>query len=845
MIAVALAQIRVHWARFTAIGLGIALAAGFVSATLIVNSSLQESMREGIGATFARADVVVLPAPGAAIEPAEVAALTQELSGVPGVRAVEVSATAIASARGSGVRDTDFAVAPAPVDPRLDTFSITTGTRPIGPTDLVLSADTAADLGLRVGDTLRFSTGTARIDTDADSQPIYRGPRHSATDFTVVGLAEMGNDPRYVGTARAMTTSASYREHFARTGDVSAIQIGTATGTEPAEVGKGIEAALGGTVLAERMETMTVDEAVDRKVAEFSEGSDFIAWMLLGCAGISVVVAVLVVSNTFSVIVAGRRRELALLRCIGASRSQLYGSVLVEGVIVGVVGSILGVLAGVGVSAVLIGIVAEVWQRELSYVSLSVPAWTLIAGVVVGVLLTLSATIRPARAAIAVTPLEALQPFDVPSAPTSGSRARRLLGWGSIGLGIVAVALSLIFAAASGVWVLVGALGGTLVVIGLVLCSGEIIPPVVSWFGDLVVSPWGLPGQLATLNTLRNRRRTGSTAAALVIGVTLVSTLVVGGMSTKATFGAGLTQHFPVDVAVNLGNAADQDVVDRIRGIDGVDTAALAYHAAVVDSEAELYIVDPDSLSALLGESAPTLVPGRVTVPEDFTGDTVQVRGLTTASLPVEKSGESDRVYFTTADVGNRIGVSAASTAVLITLRPDQSVTDVLRIRQDVAEALDVTTDEVIGSAVDRGLFAQVIDILLLMAVGVLLIAVLIALIGVSNTISLSVIERRRENSLLRALGLSLTQLRALLAFEAVLISVVSALIGLALGGALGIVGTRLITVDFSNAFVVDWSIPASLGILAVAVVAGILSALAPARRASRLSPVEGLKQEN
>lgn len=842
MISVAFAQIRAHWARFAAIGLGIALAAGFVSATLIINTSLQESLREGIGQSFSRAGVVVMPVTGAAIDPPEVAAVTESLAGVPGVSAVEVTASAVASARGGGIADTDFAVTPAPGDPRLDTFSVVEGSRPQEPTDVVVDTATAADLGVGVGDTLRFTTATARIDTDTDSMPVYRGPRHSATDFTVVGIAEMGDDPTFVGMPRALTTGASYREHFARSGDVAAIQLGLSSDADPETVRSAIETRIADSVLRDRMETMTVDEAVDRRVAEFSEGSDFIAWMLLGCAGISVLVAVLVVSNTFSVIVAGRRRELALLRCIGASRRQLYGSVLVEGVFVGLLGSLLGVIAGIGVSALLVAVATRVWKDEFAYVSLTVPAWTLLAGVVVGVLLTVAATIRPARSAIAVTPLEALQPFDVPSAPTSQSRARVLSGWGSIVIGTLAVVLALVFAVDSPVWILVGALGGILVVVGLVLGSGQIIPPVVSWIGDLVVTPWGLPGQLATLNTLRNRRRTGSTAAALVIGVTLVSTLVVGGMSTKATFGAGLEQHFPVDVAVNLGTAADQDVIEEIRDIDGVATAVLAYHGSVVDDDAELYIVDPSSLSALLGESAPPVVAGRVTVPENYPGQSVQ--GLTTATLPVEKSGESSRAYFTTADVGNRIGISAASTAVLITLAPDQSGSDVLRIRQQVAEALDVATDEVIGSAVERGLFAQVIDVLLLTAVGVLLIAVLIALIGVSNTISLSVIERRRENSLLRALGLSLAQLRALLAFEAVLISVVAALIGLGLGGALGIVATRLITVDFSSAFVVDWSIPASLGILAVAVIAGILSALAPARRAARLSPVEGLKQE-
>ncbi len=295
----------------------------------------------------------------------------------------------------------------------------------------------------------------------------------------------------------------------------------------------------------------------------------------------------------------------------------------------------------------------------------------------------------------------------------------------------------------------------------------------------------GSAGPTGHAQHARNRRRTGSTAAALVIGVTLVSTLVVGGMSTKATFGAGLEQHFPVDVAVNLGTAADQDVIEEIRDIDGVATAVLAYHGSVVDDDAELYIVDPSSLSALLGEQAPPVVAGRVTVPENYPGQSVQVQGLTTATRRSRSRGS--RAGPTSRPLTSATGSASPRRRRLCSSPwpPTRAAPTSCASGKQVAEALDVATDEVIGSAVERGLFAQVIDVLLLTAVGVLLIAVLIALIGVSNTISLSVIERRRENSRARALGLSLAS-RALLAFEAVLISVVAALIGLGLGGGPG-----------------------------------------------------------
>ncbi|MBE8146240.1 ABC transporter permease [Brevibacterium casei] len=415
-----------------AIGLGIALAAGFVSATLIINTSPQESLREGIGQSFSRAGVVVMPVTGAAIDPPEVAAVTESLAGVPGVSAVEVTASAVASARGGGIADTDFAVTPAPGDPRLDTFSVVEGSRPQEPTDVVVDTATVADLGVGVGDTLRFTTATARIDTDTDSMPVYRGPRHSATDFTVVGIAEMGDDPTFVGMPRALTTGASYREHFARSGDVAAIQLGLSSDADPETVRSAIETRIADSVLRDRMETMTVDEAVDRRVAEFSEA----ATSSHGCfARLCGHLRPRRRPRRLEHVLGHRRRSSPRTRPaprIGASRRQLYGSVLVEGVFVGLLGSLLGVIAGIGVSALLVAVATRVWEGRVR-LRLAHGAGLDAAGRrrrrrpphrggddPAG---TRRDRGDPARGRLA--------PFDVPSAPTSQSRARVLSGWGA------------------------------------------------------------------------------------------------------------------------------------------------------------------------------------------------------------------------------------------------------------------------------------------------------------------------------------------------------------------------------------------------------------------------------
>jgi hypothetical protein len=227
----------------------------------------------------------------------------------------------------------------------------------------------------------------------------------------------------------------------------------------------------------------------------------------------------------------------------------------------------------------------------------------------------------------------------------------------------------------------------------------------------------------------------------------------------------------------------DDDALAQVREIPGVAHAVTAHRAEAVEDfkgeRPEIYVIDPDTASTVLGDSAADLVPGRVVVPEDYSDATVRIKGLNEMNVPVHKEGLSSLAFFTTPEVGNSIGVSATSTSVLVRLDEDVDVDEIDRIQQSVAEALDVSSDEVGGSAVARGAYSELIDVMLAGAVGLLFVSVLIALIGVSNTVSLSVIERRRENALMRALGLSIAQLRTLLALEAVLISSVAALVGL------------------------------------------------------------------
>ena len=201
MIAVALAQIRIHWARFLAIGLGIALAAGFVATTLIINSSLQSSLEGAVGRSFAHADLTVIPDEDVFVGGDEVAPLLKPMSEIEGVRSASLSARTLTTGRGTAFSESSFALSPVPADERLDTFTMVSGDRPEATTDLVLDTRTAAELDLGIDDEVRFSVDPVPVETGDADMPVYRGPSHSSITFTVVGIAEMGTGPR---TARGL-----------------------------------------------------------------------------------------------------------------------------------------------------------------------------------------------------------------------------------------------------------------------------------------------------------------------------------------------------------------------------------------------------------------------------------------------------------------------------------------------------------------------------------------------------------------------------------------------------------------------------------------------------------------
>ena len=818
MLRVALSQLTTHFRRFVAIGLAVMLSVMFLSATLMVGASTNASLGASIGEAYRNADLIATSKNGEAFSQAAVDAATS----APAVkdhyaeRSTYVTFVAGGGEQQGRLRNT----APSPLEGAV----LSSGSMPSQPFEAVIDVKTAEHLGLTVGSTLELHGA---------------GPVKNAK-VKVTGLIQATNDP-FSSSAAQIVASESVLNAVQ---DAGAGYSGLQFTLQP---GEDVSAAK--EYIAHRMEAAgaeaptleTAQEKVTSTVAMLSAGQDQLTVVLLAFAGVAILVSILVVANTFSVLVAQRTRELALLRCLGAGRSQIRGSVMLEALVVGFISAVLGVIAATGL---MYGLIA--WaktQPEQAFATLAVPPSAIIAGLVAGTLLTVIAALVPAKAATAVAPLAALRPADDAAVGNRRGKVR-------LALGLVALlgGASLLIFGSTTVSLLIALFGGALSFVGILLCSTLFIPTVVALAGR-VAAPVGIPGKLAAVNATRNPARTSATAAALLIGVTLVSLMMTGAATSRQAFNDTLAENYPVDLAamtaagsIGSGDAA----VSRIKAIDGVSTAVLlpavgTLAEATPDGESTIYGISAADASSVLRDGALRPNPGTVYLPEDSTGGAATI---STATGPVSLDAKVLRTRHIPpfVEISSVPSSALAETPSMAWVKLDDSISAdrVQAIQKEVAAALGVQERTVSGAAIERVTFNSIIDVLLLVVTGLLGVAVVIALIGVANTLSLSVLERTRENSLLRALGLTKGQLRGMLAIEAVLIAGVAAVLGAGMGIVYGWLGAQAALGGVADVVpAVPWLQLAT--VFGVAMVAGLLASVIPAQRAARLSPVEGL----
>lgn len=817
-------ELRHHPSRLGGVLLAIVISVGFISAALVFVSTESSAIGKSATAPTSGADVLV----GLPIEPEQAARAQQVIADIDGVQLVEPIFRTFASteaANGTGSIDVNSLSA----DPRLRWSELESGRWPDRTGEIALSTQAAEHLGLQLGDQLEV---------------IGYAEKPVPLPVIVVGLST--TERSLFGNVQdsGFMTVADLQAHPGIGGTPEFLVIAE-SGVTPTDLARRIDGALAGSPFAQDRQVQTSAEAAAAMVAALAGGVDVFRNLLLVFGAIALLVGTIMIANTFTILVAQRRRQIALLRAVGASTGQVRQTFLIEALVVGAVGSLVGVGFGIGIATI-----ASAWSGSLTW-GLAVPVVQLVATVAVGLVITLLAALVPSAQAMRVKPLEALRPM-------SGTDAKRAaVARGVVSLVLVAIGVGLAvlsLAGAAGPQGLVLAVGGAMALsLGILLAAPFFVPPLLALVGT-VVGAFGPTSRLAATNSVRNPGRAAATCTALMLAVGLIVTLQVGAASMTASMTKVLDEQYPVDVMVTdySGRGIPESVQRDVAAVTGV---AVAEPIATTDVGER---GGPGLTLAGLTQDTQVVTGGLDQLDDQHvlvSGWAAQAYGLKDGSSITLNGAQSDATLIVAISRAATDSTGLVTPATLARLDPKAQTSSLWLSVEDRGASASVLADlerivgtdqnlNLSGSVTEGAVIEQIVGVLLLIATGLLAVAVLIALIGVGNTLGLSVLERTRESALLRALGLQRGQLRAMLAVEAVMLAVVAAVVGVVAGIGFGYLGTAAAIGLISDAGAVfRISVPQTLAVVGIAVLAGLLASVLPARRAVRSTPVEALAE--
>lgn len=850
-------------------GIAVLIGTAFIAATLLFSNALDASMTETQTVLYGDANYAVTPAQNA---PDSVYENTvgdfhidrlEAVDGVEGARPnVEGPITYSSQDRhASGV------VIATSRDAKLLPVSIVQGRapKPDESEAFALPQRLASQWNLKVGDTMvvNSSANTDEAHPEGFAATIVGltdDPHNAYGFYGGAAVASDGLLARLSGTTSFDEMSAT--ELYLSIDNANATTLGDAKATIIGDLPQGFR-------LLSRQQA--ADEAI-KKMS--SDGTDVTKQFLLAFGVLALVVAALVIANTFQVLVAQRRKTLALLRTIGATKRQLYVSVLEEAAILGFVASALGVAAGIG----LIAAVGASGVLASMQIKIIIDWQVVIVPIVFGVLVTVLASLGAARSATSVTPLEAMRPLELTD-QRKMKVGRAVIGLFALLVGMGLVGLSLWMQKDHGDSALLAAVGGCMFsFLGLALTAIFWMPWLMKGAGALA-SLCGPSAKLADANIQKNPRRIAATGTALLIGVTLVSTIATGAASAKATMNQALDERYSVDVVAQGGNVPQQ-AADKAAKVEGVrhslyaPTALATYEtpdgktmdtlvvgvpsAQVLQSvmNIDLGTVDVDAGHAFMPQydaydgKRLTFTDGRVSLMEqvvDANSEDGLMRNGNHADLAVTQR-DFRRVTQTTpvvAFVNESMFADGTfqDSGHMLLLKLGGANVPLSQTFDDLTKVFEAYPNVQLGGPVaERQQWETMVNAMLMLLVALLAVAVIVAVIGVANTLSLSVIERTRESATLRAIGMTRGQLRSSLAIEAVLISVVSSVVGMVVGTLFGWLGINMVMSSIATVvYPVDWR---TYGvILAIAIVCALVASVFPSRRAAKTPPVEALAE--
>jgi putative ABC transport system permease protein len=716
------------------------------------------------------------------------------------------------------------------VDDGLNPFELAAGRAPEAADEVVIDRGSAKKAGYQVGD-------TATVLTQAGEQTV-----------TIVGIATFGGADSPGGATFALFTLDAAERFLTAPGKVDAIKIVGDGGVSDEALVKRIAQ-----VVPDKVEVLTGAQITAEDQSDIKDGLSFFNTFMLTFALISLFVGSFIIYNSFSILVAQRSRDMALLRAIGAGRRQVLGSVLLEALAVGTIASVVGLSAGVGVAVLLKGLLGAL-GIDIPAGGIVLSANTVVISLVAGLGVSVASALFPARRASKVAPVAAMR--EVALDASAGSRRR-------VGLGLVVTAVGAA-TIASGLFGDGGApvvgLGAAVVFVGVAVLGPVIARPLSRVIGAPLPRLRGVSGQLARENAMRNPKRTSATAAALMIGVALVGFITILASSTKASINTTMDKAFTGDLVVHTDNfaagglspelAAQLKELPEVKAVTGLRATA----AQVDGSSTMLYGVDPDASAEIfdLGVTAGSLHDlgkAEIAVQEDVArdhgwklGQTVPVRFAETGVQPLRIA-----VLYADKDLAGDYFVGLPAYEANVADQFDVQVFIDLADGVDVPSATKaiaaVTDQHPLAELQDRTAFKEAqgkqIDMMLNLIYALLALAVIIALLGIANTLALSIFERTRELGLLRAVGMTRGQLRTTVRWESVIIALLGTTLGLVIGTSFGWMMVRALRGEGLNTFTIP------VGQLAVVVViagiAGVAAAILPARRAARLDVLDAI----
>lgn len=860
-------------------GIAIVIGSAFIACTFLFGNAMNVSLSKQVTAAYGDANYVVMPSPSNDNNDTVAALQLSKLRAVDGVRGARPDIDAGVLVRVADRQASTVSVVGAADKATLPVHVVDGSVPDTGSDGIALPRVVADQLHVVPGDAVSLTS----VVTDA-----------SGIDAQVTGITDDPNGAYSYYNGAAVASEALMAELYGvRALDDVPNPNRVYLDIDPAKADSATTAVE--RILGENYFVQSREQAAKEGVERLNSGGTNAVTTFLLCFGIlAMLVAALVIANTFQVLVAQRRRILALLRTIGAQSGQLYRCVVMEALLLGVCSSLLGVLAGIGIMEI---IAASDVFASMGGIAVQVSGAVVAVPVLFGTAVTMLASLSSARSATKVAPLEALRPMESPVVRAAGI-ARAVVGLILLAGGLAcavgaAWTMHELLASDSGdtnaySFALLTAIAGC----GLIFLAATVTA--VFWLTALmhvvgkIVSWAGPSATLAHANLGKNPRRVAATGTALLIGVTLVSCIATGALSVKQTVADELANHYSVDVTVRAQSFAQgsEHAVGKVHGVERALFAPTASgYVDVSDGDGStsvsallIGVPDMSELRGVINTSLPDVSlhdkralmqryvgpqgievkNGAITMHIDNTvgsnsamlvneaGDGQQ-QDAPALSLDVMASNyRSVSEYDATIFVSDRLfadgTVQASGQIGLLNVDDSLNDTSLSQVVQDVQQAVSGDDATVAGPLAQRMQWERVVDSMMMLLVGLLAVAVVIALIGVANTLSLSVIERTRECATLRAIGMTRGQVRRSLAVEALLIAVVSGIAGIALGTAFGWLGTYMVISTYGTAqFAFDWR--SDLIIIGVSAAAALLASVIAAHRAVATAPVEALAE--